>query len=101
MPNNNYQRLVYVPLAFAELLHATLGPLGDVLSQEGHTWAPMVQRVLAEYTSRRDDLLTEFHGEGIVETIHDHTLVAAEEVEGLAHDAIDTNVLRLVAGEFE
>ena len=89
-------RIISVPLAFAELLHATLGPLGDILEQEGHSWAPMVQRVLEEYTSRRNALLTVVHGDEIIDVVMQHTMTAAEDVESMAYDAVDEAILGLV-----
>lgn len=91
-------KLIFVPLAFAELLHATLGPLSDVLDKQGHDWAPMVRRVLAEYTSRRDQMLTNMHGEHILDNICDATQAAALEVEQLVSDEIEETILGLVGG---
>jgi hypothetical protein len=81
-------RLICVPLAFAELLHATLGPLGDVLQEQDHAWAPMVKRVLAEYTSRRDTLLVDLHGEEILSAVDHTTFVAVEEIHAVTEHAI-------------
>lgn len=44
-----------VPLALAELLHATLGPLSADLTAEGHPWADTLQRVLDAYVDERAD----------------------------------------------
>jgi hypothetical protein len=94
-------KLVYVPLAFAELLHATLGPLCDVLAEEGHDWVPMVQKVLREYTARRDQMLVNMHGAQILDAVHEHTLVAAEEVEHMVSESIVDVALGTLIGEFE
>ena len=81
-------KLVYVPLAFAELLHAMLGPLEDVLSSEQHAWAPMIRRVLEQYTDRRDEFLQAMHGQEINPLIGHITYTAVEEVQNLTDDAI-------------
>lgn len=74
--------LVYIPLAFAELLHVTLGPLGDRLKAEGHEWASLVEKVLDAYTSRRDEHL---HGEDI----EVQTSAAMEELEHIIGELAD------------
>lgn len=84
----NSQPLVYMPLAFAELLHATLGPLEDVLRSEGHPWAPMVKRALDQYTDRRDEFLESIHGEGVIESVRHITYLACEEVQNLTDDVV-------------
>lgn len=93
-------RVVFIPLAFAELLHATLGPLGEVLETEGHSWAPMVQKVLSEYNSRRDTYLVSIHGDEILDVVIEHTMAAAEDVEAQVSDAVEEAILGLV-GELE
>ncbi|MFM8798726.1 MAG: hypothetical protein ACKODT_07200 [Fluviibacter sp.] len=71
---------VNLPLDLAELLHVTLGPLADVLAEEGHRWAPMVKRVLSEYTELRDMVLTEIYGFDAIAAIDRTTVLACERV---------------------
>lgn len=69
-----------VPLALAEMLHVTLGPLTDVLERQNHPWVKFLRSVLAAYTKGRDDLLTGAHGESILLAIDEVTLSVAETV---------------------
>lgn len=84
----NDPRMICVPLSYAEFLHATLGPLADVLEAEGHGWAEMVKRVLAEYTLRRNMIIGEVYGPDAYNRIASYTMAAAEEVEYMVHEAI-------------
>jgi len=77
---NRPGRLMYVPIELAELLHATLGPLSEVLDREDHPWTPMVRMVLSEYSRERNRLLTHLHGENAVAEIAHHTYLASEKV---------------------
>lgn len=71
---------VNVPLHLAELLHVTLGPLADVLAEEGHRWAPMLQTILSQYTQERDSVLTGIYGPDAIPAIDRTTVVACQHV---------------------
>jgi len=77
-----------VPIELAELLHAALGPLADVLEEEDHPWAAMARRVLDEYTFRRNRLLKYIYGESIAADIAHHTFQACEKVCELTDSAV-------------
>ena len=81
-----------VPVELAELLHATLGPLADVLEDEGHPWAEMAKRVVSEYTSQRNRLLKYVYGESIVADIAHHTYRAVEKVCEITESAVSDAV---------
>jgi hypothetical protein len=81
-----------VPIELAELLHATLGPLAEILENEGHPWADMARRVLTEYTSQRNRLLKYVYGDSIVADIAHHTFRAVERVCDLTEAAISDAV---------
>lgn len=83
----DHGRVFYIPIELAEMLHATLGPLADVLEEENHQWVPMLRKVLSEYTRSRDRFLTGVHGDVIAEIVH-HTYLAAEKVCGMTKSAI-------------
>ena len=68
----------HIPLRLAELLHATLGPLAEQLAIEGHSWEPMVRRVLAEYTELRNAILRQTHGSSVLADIKHETFLASE-----------------------
>ena len=71
---------LYLPIELAELLHATLGPLSEVLERENHHWAEVVRRVLAEYVAGRNQILTHIHGDKVMLEVAHETFVAAEKV---------------------
>lgn len=85
---NHHQQLL-VSLGLAELLHATLGPLADQLIREGHPWAPMLRRVLNEYTSERNSSLVQAHGTSVISEISHATYLASERVCSLTERAVD------------
>ena len=93
-------RLFYIPLELAELLHATLGPLGDVLERENHHWAPIVKKVLSEYIGSRDRLLCQLHGHDILPEISHHTYLASEQVCDLTRSAITEEWMREADDDF-
>jgi hypothetical protein len=78
----------HIPVELAELLHATLGPLGDVLEQEGHRWSPTVRRVVSEYVRARNEFLAAHHGRGATVDVLTHTEEAAERVCALTESAL-------------
>lgn len=82
------RKLLYVPLELAELLHATLGPLGEVLERDGHSWAQMVRRVLDEYTRSRNSMLSHIHGDRVISEVTHQTFLASERVCELTDMAI-------------
>lgn len=69
-----------IPLHLAELLHATLGPLCEVLDSDEHDWVPMIRRVLSEYVSLRDQHLVALYGPGVTGEICKHSYNASEMV---------------------
>lgn len=73
-------RLLYVPIELAELLHATLGPLSEVLDREGHHWAEVVKRVLAEYVAGRNQIIRHLHGDEAILDVAHETFIASEKV---------------------
>lgn len=80
-------RIIYIPIEIAELLHATLGPLAEVLDGENHHWVPMIRKVLAEYTQQRDKFIRAIHGNISAEIAH-HTYLASEKVCGMTELAL-------------
>ena len=69
-----------LPLPLAELLHVTIGPLADVLEEEGHAWAPLLRRVLETYLTGRADQLVKRYGVGVLE---DAVVVTGEVVQAM------------------
>ena len=86
---NNLGQPMYLPIELAELLHATLGPLSEVLDREDHPWTPMVRRVLSEYSRERNRILIDLHGERVLPEIAHHTFLASERVCLLTHYALE------------
>lgn len=87
-----------VPLDIAELLHATLGPLADVLEAESHPWAPTLHMVLHEYVKLRNSAL----GPALGPDISHITYLAAERVCDLTRNAIrDEEDFRRWASEMD
>lgn len=82
------KRMLFIPLELAELLHATLGPLSEILDKENHPWSAMVRRVIEEYTHQRNRFLTPIHGNSVVAEISHHTYLASEKVCELTDSAI-------------
>lgn len=81
-------QVIYIPIHMGELLHATLGPLAEILERDQHNWAPMVKKVLNEYTQIRNEFLTHVHGSDIISEITHQTYLAAERVCDLTETAI-------------
>lgn len=79
---------LHVPLDLSELLHATLGPLAETLEQEGHHWAPMVKRVLGEYTRLRNAALRATQGRDVTAEVAHITFLASEKVCALTEKAV-------------
>lgn len=77
---------LHVPLELAELLHATLGPLADVLEAEGHAWAPLIRRVLKAYLDGRDDKLLQQYGPGVLGEARVCTVQVSEAVCALVNE---------------
>lgn len=71
---------VYAPIELAELLHATLGPLGDVLEKENHHWAAIVRRVLLEYIRERNGFISDTYGSNAIPHVNHLTFLASERV---------------------
>lgn len=69
-----------VALPLAEMLHSTLGPLSEVLEEEGHPWAPLVKRVLTAYCDGRDDQLVLKYGTGVLKDVGLVTNQVSEEI---------------------
>lgn len=69
-----------IPLPLAELLFVTLGPLSDVLEEEGHRWTMMVKMVLRAYMDGRDDTLGKMYGMNVVKDIDMVTVQVSEEL---------------------
>lgn len=84
----NDDRSAYIPVELAELLHVTLGPLGEVLSGEGHPWADMVKRVVAEYITGRDRSVFHLHGDNVLVDIAHFTSQAVNRVLALTDSAV-------------
>lgn len=83
------QPLTFIPLELAEMLHVTLGPLGELLEEEGHPWAGLVTRVLEQYLAGRDQTVFDnYLGEVGFEQIADTTRAAAERVCALTDAAV-------------
>lgn len=90
-----------VPLPLAEMLHALLGPLGEQLTREGHSWAPFVSRVVDAYTQGRDDHLSDTHGPAVLRDIDVCTLQVADKLCGwVAEMASEEEDFDLWAREF-
>ena len=79
----------HIPIILSEMLHATLGPLADQLASENHPWAHMAQRVLTEYTERRNQFLQLTHGSAALAAVKHETFLAAEWVCELTTLALD------------
>jgi hypothetical protein len=77
-----------VPIELAELMHALLGTLADVLEDEGHSWAQMTRRVLDEYEGQRNRILISLHGESIMRDLAHHTEMAVEKLCKLTDSAV-------------
>lgn len=77
---------LHIPLELAELLHATLGPLADVLESEGHAWATLIRRVLSAYVDGRDDKLVAQYGIGVLGEAKVCTLQVAEAVCAMVNE---------------
>ncbi len=77
-----------LPIDLAELLHATLGPLSEVLDREDHPWTPMVRKVLSEYSRERNQIMIDRHGEQVLPEIAHQTFLASERVCLLTHYAL-------------
>lgn len=91
-----------VPLPLAEMLHVTLGPLAEVLSAEGHAWAPLLDRVLEAYRAGRDDQMVKLYGASIIPDIDIVTAQVAEALCGVASDmAAEELDFTMWAGEFD
>jgi hypothetical protein len=80
--------LIFIPIRLAELLHATLGPLSEVLEREDHPWTPMVRKVLSEYCHERNGFLVEIHGPSVLSEIGHQTFLASERVCDLTDYAL-------------
>lgn len=90
-----------IPLALAEMLHAILGPLLGQLEGEGHSWVPILKRVLEAYGVGRDDILISRHGVGILSEIDGATRDAAEQLcEWVSEMAREEEDFKLWAEEF-
>ena len=81
-----------VPAELAEMLHATLGPLGDVLDAEGHRWSPIVRKVLAEYVQRRNRFVKKSYGMSAIADFNHLTYLASESVCRMTDSAIAEEV---------
>lgn len=77
---------LHIPLELAELLHATLGPLADVLESEGHVWVPLIRRVLSAYVDGRDQKLAGQYGVGVLGEAKVCTLQVAEAVMAMVNE---------------
>ncbi len=77
-----------IPLELAELLHATLGPLSDALSEESHPWAPLVRKALDTYISGRDTFLVQEHGAHVLPEIEEATRQACTRVDELLTETV-------------
>lgn len=84
-----------IPLELAELLHATLGPLGERLKDEGHPWAELVQRVLEAYRMGRDSSVMTQYGLSALQDMHMVTVAVSEQVcrfvEEITVEEVDFN----------
>lgn len=69
-----------LPLPLAELLYVTLGPLAEVLKDEGHAWAGLTEAVLKAYREGRDATLYKMYGENVVKDIDIVTFLVSEEL---------------------
>lgn len=79
---------IRIPVEVAEMLHVTLGPLSEVLKQEGHPWAPMVEKMLHDYTRARDAVVSREHGASGLAEVHEITTEACNTVLDKVSDAI-------------
>jgi len=87
-----------IPLGVAELLHATLGPLSDVLDAEDHPWAPTIHLVLSEYIRLRNTAV----GTESLALANHATYLAAERVCELTRSAVrDEEDFRRWAAEMD
>lgn len=77
---------ISIPLGLAELLHATLGPLAAVLTEQNHPWSGLVNRVVAEYVSARDEHCSGLDAVAWHGRVADQTQLAAEVVCGLIRE---------------
>ena len=82
------KRVLFIPIELAEMLHATLGPLAEILDKENHHWSPMLRRVIEEYAHQRNRFLTSMHGDTVFPDLAHHTYLAAEKVCELTDSAI-------------
>lgn len=90
---------INLPLHLAELLHVALGPLADVLEGEGHRWAPMLKRVLREYTAARDAVLVDELGADAIPAIDRTTSVACQLIYEMVGGPVESGDFDLWASE--
>lgn len=91
-----------LPLPLAEMLHATLGPLAEVLAAEGHAWAPLLDRVLEAYRAGRDDQMVKKYGPAVIPEVDIVTAQVAEAVCSVVSELASEEVdFMMWASEFD